>query len=245
VIRAVLFDLWGTLVLDPSSTSAPRLADRTEKVLAVFAAHSVDWPQAGTAERLQRLSARLSEMHDEGYDVDGPGRVDLFLSDAGVAPHDLPPAARAALETAITTIDPAYYPEAEPHAEPLLRELKQRDLKTGLISNAGFTTAPTLRNLLAHHRLAVHLDVMLFSDEHALAKPTGALFARAAAAVGVAASEAVFVGDTPWNDIEGARRAGMFPVQIGAKSRDGIRPDLQIDSLAELMPRLRALSLLD
>jgi putative hydrolase of the HAD superfamily len=245
MIRAVLFDLWGTLVLDPSSTSEPRLADRTQKVVAVFEAAGLPSLTPGTQERLARLSQALADLHDTGIDIDGPGRVELFMRDLGVPVDVLSPAARAELETAITTIEPAFYPEPEPHAEDLLRTLKQRGLRTGLISNAGFTTAPTLRDLLAYHRLDVHLDVMLFSDEHALAKPTRDLFERAVATVGVAVHETVFVGDTPWNDIQGAQQAGMVAVQIGAKTRDGIRPDLQITSLAELLPRLSEVAILE
>ena len=32
----------------------------------------------------------------------------------------------------------------------------------------------------------------------------------------------------------------MFAVQIGSKQREGITPDLRIDTLAELVPRLSA-----
>jgi HAD superfamily hydrolase (TIGR01509 family) len=241
MIRAVLFDLWGTLVLDPSSTSPGRLQDRVTKVEAALRAHGLDHLiDTAIEERLLRLSGALTTMHNEGLDASPRGRVHLYLENV----TDLPPAALASLEAAITTIEPSYYPEPEPHARAVVAELKAMGLKTGLISNAGFTTAPTLRALLDYHGIGEHLDHMVFSDDHELAKPDPRIFQIAADAVGVQPSESVFVGDTPWNDIHGARQAGMVAVQIGPKRREGILPDLQIDTLAELIPGLRGLSLL-
>jgi FMN phosphatase YigB (HAD superfamily) len=50
------------------------------------------------------------------------------------------------------------------------------------------------------------------------------------------------VGDNPHNDVAGSLAAGMFAVQIGAKVREGVTavPCVRIDTLAELIPALRA-----
>ena len=86
--------------------------------------------------------------------------------------------------------------------------------------------------MLDYYRLREHLDVLVFSDELQMAKPEPKIFTHALEALGEPASVCAFVGDSPHNDVYGAQQAGMFAVQIGAKQRDGITPDLRIDTLA-------------
>ena len=59
------------------------------------------------------------------------------------------------------------------------------------------------------------------------------------------AEEVVFVGDQPVLDVLGARRAGMWMVQIGDLAPAGAEPHARIDALSELLPALRALALID
>jgi putative hydrolase of the HAD superfamily len=67
-----------------------------------------------------------------------------------------------------------------------------------------------------------------------LAKPDPAIFKAALDALGVPSSEAAFVGDSPLNDVAGAQALGIFAVQIGSRTRDGVTPDARIDTLHEL-----------
>ena len=61
---------------------------------------------------------------------------------------------------------------------------------------------------------------------------------------GVEPPAAAYVGDSPHNDIFGARQAGLLAVQIGHRDApprtgftesDGARPNAYIDSLSELL----------
>ncbi|MCH7788264.1 MAG: HAD hydrolase-like protein, partial [Acidobacteria bacterium] len=65
-----------------------------------------------------------------------------------------------------------------------------------LVSNAGFTRAPSLRWLLDYHGLRSHLDLLVFSDEVLIAKPNELIFRQVLAALGLDAEAAVFVGDS-------------------------------------------------
>ena len=66
-------------------------------------------------------------------------------------------------------------------------------------------------------------------------KPGQAIFRAALDALGVSASEAAFVGDTPEADVLGAQEAGFATVvQVGAKRVEGVAADLHLDSVAEL-----------
>jgi putative hydrolase of the HAD superfamily len=108
-------------------------------------------------------------------------------------------------------------------------------LKTGLVSNAGITTSPTLRVMLTHYGLLAHLDALIFSDELCLAKPSLGMFTSALDALEVAGEDAVFVGDSARHDVIGARAAGMRTVQIGGRVVEGIEPDARVTSLPELL----------
>lgn len=57
----------------------------------------------------------------------------------------------------------------------------------------------------------------------AVGKPDAGLFQRALAAVGAAPGEAVFIGDNPATDGEGARRLGMEFVLVGGGAPDAWR----------------------
>jgi putative hydrolase of the HAD superfamily len=73
------------------------------------------------------------------------------------------------------------------------------------------------------------------------AKPEAAIFARAAAELGVPAGAVAHVGDDPELDVLGARRAGMVAVWLNRTGADwphDLRPHIEIDSLAGLEPAL-------
>jgi len=55
-------------------------------------------------------------------------------------------------------------------------------------------------------------DAILVSEEEGVRKPDAEIFRRALARCGVDAREALFVGDHPVADVEGAHRAGLLAV---------------------------------
>ncbi len=245
-LKAVLFDLWGTLIIDPDHLSRPRHLWRAENVRDILARNGVLLTRETADTALVAGGAALSALHDQGRDLSARGRVHLFLEELGGAPA-LAPLAYEELEAAICTMHPVHKPEVAPGAVAVLRELKAMGLATALVSNAGFTTAPSLRAMLDGYGLSPYLDALIFSDEMELAKPDARIFQAALAEVGVAAPAAAFVGDSPHNDIYGARQAGMVAVQIGHRDsaprtgyteNDGARPDARIDSLSELLAAL-------
>lgn len=81
-------------------------------------------------------------------------------------------------------------------------------------------------------------DVVVTSEEVGAYKPHVSLFNEACRRLEVEPSQAVYVGDTPWQDIEGARNAGMQAVWINrhaASWPDDIDPPpATVTSLAEL-----------
>lgn len=94
-------------------------------------------------------------------------------------------------------------------AADTLRELRRRGLKLGVVTNGGSVRQ---RRKLAALGLASSFDAILVSEEEGVRKPDAEIFRRALARCGVGAHEALFVGDHPVADVEGAHRAGLKAV---------------------------------
>jgi putative hydrolase of the HAD superfamily len=168
------------------------------------------------------------------------------LSQLGGAPP-LPAEVRRELVDAICSMHPVHRPVLGDGATEVLRRVKDLGLATALVSNAGYTTAPHLREMLEDYAIAPYLDVCVFSDELGVAKPNPRIFREALERLGVEPASAAFVGDSPHNDIYGARQAGLLAIQIGHRDApprtgytesDGARPNAYIASLSELLPAL-------
>jgi putative hydrolase of the HAD superfamily len=108
---------------------------------------------------------------------------------------------------------------------PVLAELREHGLKIGLVSNTG----RDLDAFVAHHALDV--DAAVGSAAHGKTKPHPAIFQAALEQLGVAAEEAAMVGDSPEDDVEGARALGMRAYLVDRDDRfpeiDGRLPDLR------------------
>jgi putative hydrolase of the HAD superfamily len=95
---------------------------------------------------------------------------------------------------------------------PVLERLRNAGLKVGLVSNSG----RDIEEFLAHHALPV--DAALTSGAHGRTKPHDSIFRAVLDRLGVEPEEAAMVGDSPEDDIEGARAIGM---QAFLLDRDG------------------------
>jgi HAD superfamily hydrolase (TIGR01549 family) len=111
-------------------------------------------------------------------------------------------------------------------ALPTLDLLRERGHKIGLLSNS----ARDLGEFVAHHGLTV--DAVLTSRTHGKTKPHETIFRRMLGLLEVAPPEAVMVGDTIEDDVDGALAVGMRAVLV---DRDGRYPE------RESIPDLRAL----
>ena len=99
---------------------------------------------------------------------------------------------------------------------PTLESLRARGLKLGLISN----TARDLDAFVAHHALDV--DASLSSRAHGKVKPHESIFLAVLEQLDVSAPETAMVGDTPTDDVEGARALGIRAFLL---DREGRFPD--------------------
>lgn len=125
-----------------------------------------------------------------------------------------------------------------------LRHLKERGLKTGLVSMCS-PEVPELWRALPVARL---IDAEVFSSEDGVRKPDPAIYALAAERLGVAPERCLYVGDGSFGELTGAAKAGMTAVLIRAAheaeqliaraEEDSAWADPPIDSLSRILDRL-------
>jgi putative hydrolase of the HAD superfamily len=107
----------------------------------------------------------------------------------------------------------AHHFELYEDAIPTLDALRDRGLKLGLLSNS----ARDLDEFVGHHGLTV--DAVLTSRAHGKTKPHETIFRRMLELLDVAVDEAVMVGDTVEDDVEGALAVGMVAVLVDREGR--------------------------
>jgi putative hydrolase of the HAD superfamily len=116
---------------------------------------------------------------------------------------------------------------------PVLEDLRERGLKLGVVSNTG----RDVDEFLAHHNL--RFDAALSSRVHGKVKPHPTIFQAVLDRLGVDAERATMVGDSPEDDLEGARGLGMKAFLV---DREGLYPDAE-DRLPDLFALPAALGL--
>jgi HAD superfamily hydrolase (TIGR01549 family) len=110
---------------------------------------------------------------------------------------------------------------------PVLEELRRHDLKIGLVSNTG----RDLEAFVRHHALDV--DVALSSGAFGKVKPDPSIFRAALHRLRVRPRHAAMVGDSPEDDIAGARKLGMRTFLVDREGRYADHPG-RLTDLREL-----------
>lgn len=127
----------------------------------------------------------------------------------------------------------SHLPALDDGIASLLAALREVGIPWGIVTNgASLNQRAKLRRLaLEDQALAI-----VISEEVGSWKPDPAIFHLAAARLGAAASEILFVGDHPHNDVAGAARAGMQTAWL-CRGRDwpaDLLPDLPGYTIAAL-----------
>jgi FMN phosphatase YigB (HAD superfamily) len=239
--QAVLFDLFDTLVLFerarlPEVRVNGRVihssAGRLHEIFRGFAAEvglsafvdAVFWSWQ-EAERLRAIDHR---------EVPAPERFRLLFGRLAIDPAAVPPALLAALLGAHRE-ELCKAMEFPDHHREILSRLAPRH-RLAVVSN--FDYAPTVRGILGASGVASLFGTVVVSDEVGWRKPKRVIFERALDRLGVAARDALFVGDRADIDVAGAHAVGMDAVWInraGDSLPTGLGPpEYEIRDLAEL-----------
>jgi len=96
-------------------------------------------------------------------------------------------------------------------AKKLIKQAQQRG-KVALISN--FTYAPVIYKSLRALGISEFFSLVVVSDDVGWRKPSSHIFQTALNKLQIRASEAVYIGDSPNEDIKGAKTAGLKTVFV-------------------------------
>jgi putative hydrolase of the HAD superfamily len=219
--RAVLLDALGTLVeLQPP---APRLRARLAE-----AGFEVSEEQAAAgfgAEIAYYLGHHMEGSDRERLD-DLRDRCAAAMMEALALPDLDHAVARRAMVGAL---------EFEPFADvaPALRALRESGLRLVVTSNWDCS----LSDWLGPIGLLELVDGVVTSAVVGVAKPDPAPFRRALEVAGVDAADALHVGDSPENDVKGARAAGIRAVLLSREREPppGVEAIRSLDQLPSLL----------
>jgi len=217
-IRAVVFDLYGTLLIsdaggersgpEPDPEGMPGLGDRLEKTIALH-------HERRRAEGVAFPEVEIREVWAEAMAAGG-----------------FPVPSREELERIILEQECRVHPVwPMPGAIELLGDLRARGMVMGIISNAQFYTLPVMEGLFGGSLddLGFHPDLRVFSFEDGEGKPSLRLFEtlrEKAAALGIAASEIFYLGNDWKKDALPARavgfRTGLFAGDVRSLRLGGV-----------------------
>lgn len=245
-LRAVIFDLDDTLIVEEATArtslqSAARLApaaDPDRAVDVILAAARKMW-RAGPHHR---IAIDLGIASWEGLWSRFEGCHPCLDALAAWAPTYRQEAWTAALEE-LGADDPglasamsAAYEEAQRGGHPLVAGAAEAvqwaaaRFRLGLLTNG---PADIQRHKLEGTGLAGFLNAVVVSGETGAGKPSPDAFRFAVEALGVAAGEAVMVGDSWERDIRGALEAGIAPIWVSA-GRRAPEPDPRVTVVASI-----------
>jgi putative hydrolase of the HAD superfamily len=261
-VKAVLFDVYGTLFVSGSGDVGTAAATDTAEALtqALEAAHYQDDLEKAGERGKDLLKAEVLEWHaaSRAAGIEFPEvdiakiwkKVVVRLRKDGIlnpARLDIEPIRQLALEYECL-VNPVW---PMPDGLETLRNLKERGFVLGIVSNAQFYT-PLLFSAFFEQDLddlEFDPDCCIWSYKELKAKPSADLFPKAEKYLkrnhGVKLSETVYVGNDMLNDIYCASRAGCKTVLFAGDQRSlrlresddrciDLNPDAIITSLGQL-----------
>jgi len=124
-------------------------------------------------------------------------------------------------------------------AEEVLKQVSTK-YKVGLISN--FTHAPVIHKSLRKIRIHQYFNAIVISEDFGWRKPSSEIFHYTLNRLKVKPEEAVFIGDSPLEDIKGAKSVGLRTIFTSSQfntqknlQESGQEPDYIVDDLVKIL----------
>ena len=226
--RAIVFDIYGTLLIAPPGGVKPDPAadPLLREILERFGHQPPQSPSTALHAAMLRHHAAAVVPYPE-IDLRVLWREVLSL-EAGTDTAPL-----------VESLESAWHPtRAMPGSEPFIRQLSRSGLLLGILSNAQFNTLSSLggvADLFAP-------ELVILSHHHGIAKPDPGLFQMLTdrlAGRGITPGETLFIGNDPLHDIVPAAAAG-FQTALFTGHPDSLRPgecspDFTFQQWAELV----------
>jgi putative hydrolase of the HAD superfamily len=213
-VKAVTFDLWETLMLEKDGWNLRRINARRESLAQVLEGFGIEIPAEQFVLAFKEMSSWLASIWGTNNDVTHLDQIRFIIKTASKGLVTVKEEWIEDLSSAYISALFQVPPYLNPDAHAVLRGLKDRDKRIGLICNTGLTPGVGLRRFLEREGAASFFDVMLFSDEVGIRKPDTRIFQIAAQKMQLRPSEIVHVGDNLKSDVWGAKKAGFKAIYL-------------------------------
>jgi len=236
-IRAIIFDFIGTL------TSVKNYSLETSKTKLYKAIADV-----GFNISLEKFLDAYSQAHEKYRIIRYEELVEvtnaIWISEAlnALGFKTTPEDSRIKLAVNVFFEDYLNSLALRPYAKKLLKDITQNH-KLGLISN--FTYAPVIYAGLKKLGINHFFNAILISEDAGWRKPHNKIFETALKKLNVKAEETVYIGDSPLEDIKGAKALGMKTIFVPSQFysleslyKSGQKPDVIVRNICELYKML-------
>jgi putative hydrolase of the HAD superfamily len=199
--KAVIFDLFGTLVDDFATSIGSTNAD-----LAI--------PLGVPSEAFAKLWRQTSEMRVNGTFQTVEAAIEYVCSAIGARVTDAQ--IKSAVDIRLQQIKRGLQPKSD--AITTLKRLKNSSCKIGLLSNCSIE----IPILWPETEFAPLVDAAIFSSRERLKKPDLRLYSLACDRLGVSPGDCLYIADGENYELAAAAKAGLHPVLIrnpAAKNR--------------------------
>jgi FMN hydrolase / 5-amino-6-(5-phospho-D-ribitylamino)uracil phosphatase len=237
-IRAVTFDFWNTIAVEPVPGSMRDA--RHAAVLEACREQGLEMDAEHLAGHVAEVIRDRERAWAEGVHVSPAEGARRLVTALGLGP-----AAGEAVTDAFLGVGRGVELGLAPDIAPTLERLRADGLALGIVCDAGFTGGAILRDFLASQDLLRHFSGWGFSDEVGAYKPGPEIFEAALTMLDADPAAAVHVGDLRRTDIAGAHALGMRTIRYRGLADDpGPLPeaDFVTDSHRELPALIASLS---
>jgi putative hydrolase of the HAD superfamily len=251
-VRAILFDVYGTLFISGSGDISVSLNCMSETGESQFEALlkkygiSVGGPTSGSTV-FKKYRTEIEETHarlrGEGIDYPEVEIERVWMSVLGFKNWDFTLRFAVEFESLFNPVWPM------PHLRDVIQACVSNELPLGIISNAQFFTPLLFRAFfgILPENMGFEADLIFYSYRFRRAKPSLYLFERARESLevrGIPALNTLYVGNDMLNDILPARRTG-FQTALFAGDRRSLRLREENELCRELRPDIVITDLLD
>ena len=225
--EAVIFDLFGTLVDSYTAREHESSLSQMASVLRI------------APNDFARLWSDTFTQRNTGIFQSAKENIEYICQELKAPLED----AHLKLATQIRYDYTARFMRPRMDAIEVLSYLKERDYKTGLITNC----TPSVPIIWKESTFAPLIDVTVFSCLAGLMKPDRRIYELAVRPLAVRPEDCLYIGDGGSQELTGASQVGMYPVLIRVPYEDSTDPNLIhredwedpiISSLRDIIPLL-------
>ena len=236
MINTITFDLWNTLISNTPQDALRFHQVRSQGITEAFLSCGVKMEKEKVENALDLTFEKCWDLWERNLDFDSRDQIKILME--FLLDFDLTPSSDLLneIEKAYTESVLKSPPDLIEGSYEVLKFLKDRKYKLGLICNTGRSPGKVLRKLLEYYQILEYFDFLTFSDELKIRKPDPKVFRFTLKKLKSEPSHSIHIGDELKIDVRGAKDAGMIAIHFNKTNAfyREIQPDYRVKELKEI-----------